>query len=46
MTIEEAQKEAQKRGHCLCNLKRKCPCEVWKEYKLCPCASLKGYEKN
>jgi len=38
MTPEEAQKLAKEQGHCLCNLKLKCPCITWIKFNKCECA--------
>ena len=39
--IKETQDLAKKLGHCLCNLKLKCPCEDFIKDSLCPCSDYK-----
>lgn len=39
--IKETQNLAKKIGHCLCNLKLKCPCEDFIKDNLCPCSDYK-----
>ncbi len=36
--IKEVQAKAIKIGHCLCNLKLKCPCIDFLENKVCKCS--------
>ena len=36
--IEETQDRAKKIGHCLCNLKLKCPCENFIKSNVCECS--------
>ena len=39
--IEKRRKVMQrsiKLGHCICNPKQSCPCEIFKEKDICPCA--------
>lgn len=40
--VKKTQKLAQKIGHCLCHLKIKCPCEVWKLKNKCKCSGDKS----
>lgn len=36
--IKKAQAEAKKLGHCLCNIKLKCPCVAYTKFKKCKCS--------
>jgi len=38
LSPEEAQAKAKELGHCLCNLKIKCPCVAWTKLERCECA--------
>lgn len=39
--IEQVQKLAKEKGHCLCNLKLPCPCPAWTNNRRCICAEIK-----
>lgn len=41
--IKKVQDEAKKLGHCLCGLEE-CPCDMYKNTKLCSCAIVHGKE--
>ena len=36
--IEKAQKKSKELGHCICNLKLKCPCERYIKNRVCNCS--------
>ncbi len=36
----KAHEKAQEVGHCLCNIKEKCPCEKFRTTEICKCSAL------
>jgi hypothetical protein len=37
---------SKKLGHCICDPKRPCPCDVFKDQGICPCAGERPEQKN
>lgn len=46
MEIKEAQKKAKELGHCLCNVKLKCPCHAYEKLGICKCSEMSKEENH